>query len=119
MLDPGNQYALLHLGISYQQLGRAHEAAKALEATTALNPKDQGEGAEYLYHYLCLAYIDTEDYDNALEAFGKAAVLSPTRRTSHDGSGRSRSSEEIARRLRRLTNGPICSIRLRQAPGRR
>ena len=75
--DPENLYALTHLGLAYQQLGRLEEALQALGAADRLDPSRSSADAAYLDYYFGLAYESLERPEEALRSYERFATLRP------------------------------------------
>ena len=75
--EPEDPYALAHLGVAYQELGRSREAIRMLEPVSAYDLDGGDEGPDYVARYLGLAYLDTRQYGKALAAFAATEELTP------------------------------------------
>ncbi len=76
--QPDNLYALVHLGLAYQQLGRTEEAVDALETAHQRDPERTQNGAALLDYYLGLAYEDAGRDGGAVNAYERHAERDPT-----------------------------------------
>ena len=76
--QPDNLYALTHLGLAYQQLGRTNEALKALEASHERDPERAQSGTALLDYYLGLTYEDAGRNADAVSAYERQAARDPS-----------------------------------------
>ena len=76
--QPDNLYALVHLGLAYQQLGRTEEAIDILEASHKRDPERTQNGTALLDYYLGLAYEDAGRDEDAVNAYERDAERDPT-----------------------------------------
>lgn len=75
--NPKNGYAYLWLGYIYYQSEMYGDGLSVLDKAQSLIPKKDKEYVAYIYSLRGDLYIEIEDYDKALENYGKAIKTTP------------------------------------------